>query len=531
MSLLSAQLVDRDFRSSATTFRSLPRNVSLASLSSNANQSPPNHSSSMTKLSRFVLAKRRNSESNAIEIPSTNAFDFDQVQSPAASFLSFRSLRSLNNQFGSAASLDRFVSKAYEEGDQLDEYTLKSEIGSGAFSRVFEAASADSTVAIKIIRKPNLSPPPSPLLNSLSQSMESLHIQRHMSIPSLTLLQRHMEGSLPKGPTIDANQLNSNASSPAVSAYFHQQSQKLRSAQKLMDKETRIWASLSHPHILQIYDVMEVDDALCIVSELAKGGSLLDYLSVHGRIYDESVARQLFRQLVEAVEYMHSTAGIVHRDLKLENIMILDDWKSFGGGVLSGFIPTLKICDFGLSDFIHGDLQEADEEEDDDFNDNDNENNINKNTPCSPCSSNASFGVGSLHYCSPEDLRGTVTAQNGTTSDVWALGCILYAIVTGGLPFNDCFLPRLQQSILNGTFDVERVERLMANSSTSNATTKSVSSGYGSFASFSTTSAAASTTTISESSCTLLLKGMFEVDVSKRLSIREILDSDWIKGV
>ncbi|KAJ3015687.1 UNVERIFIED_CONTAM: hypothetical protein HDU68_012621 [Siphonaria sp. JEL0065] len=474
----------------------------------------------MTKLSRFVLAKRRNSEPTPIDIPSTNSLN--SFQSPAASFLSL-------NRFGSAASLDRFASKAYEEGDQLDEYTLTREIGSGAFSRVFEAASADSTVAIKIIRKPNLSPPPSPLLNSLSQSMESLQIQRHMSIPSLTLLQRHMEGSLPKGATFDAHQLNSNASSPAVSAYFHQQSQKLRSAQKLMDKETRIWASLSHPHILQIYDVMEGDDALCIVSELAKGGSLLDYLSVHGRISDESVARQLFRQLVEAVEYMHSTAGIVHRDLKLENIMILEDWKSLGGGVSSGFVPTLKICDFGLSDFIHGDLQEADEEDDDnDLIDNENNNINNKNTPCSPCSSNASFGVGSLHYCSPEDLRGTVTAQNGTTSDVWALGCILYAIVTGGLPFNDCFLPRLQQSILNGAFDVERVERLMGNA-TSTAT-NSVSSGYGSFASFSTASAS-STSTISESPCTLLLKGIFEVDVSKRLSIREILDSDWIKGV
>ncbi|KAI9340573.1 kinase-like domain-containing protein, partial [Obelidium mucronatum] len=271
------------------------------------------------------------------------------------------------------------------------------------------------------IGKPNLSPPPSPVLNSLSHSMESLHIQRHISIPSLTLLQRHMEAndSLPNSPAHKSLR-NTVSSSPA---------------------------SLSHQNILQIYDVMEVDDALCIVSELAKGGNLL---------WKQSIICILRRV-------------IVHRDLKLENIMVLgglekgcrrrsDSWRT------TNFIPTLKICDFGLSDFIHGDLHEVDEKKKE-----------------RKMHSNASFGVGSLHYCSPEDLRGTVTPQNGAPSDIWALACILYAIVTGGLPFNDCWTEY------------------------SRADSKDKNPLY------------------------ILLKGMFDVNVTKRLTLSQILESEWLE--
>ncbi|ORY45762.1 kinase-like protein [Rhizoclosmatium globosum] len=236
---------------------------------------------------------------------------------------------------------------------------------------------------------------------------------------------------------------------------------------------------------------MEVDDALCIVSELCHGGSLLDYLTIKGRITEEAVVKALVRQLAEAVLYLHSEANIVHRDLKLENVMILEDWKSMGSGSLdklgNEFVPTLKICDFGLSDFIHGDIAEEDEDEDEDA--------FDKVLPSSPaCSSTASFGVGSLHYCSPEDLRGTVTSANGESSDVWALGCIIYALVTGGLPFNDGFLPRLQQSIMQGGYDAERLERCGCSDEVKS-----------------------------------LIKGIFEVDVGKRVSLKELLNGPWLR--
>ncbi|ORY45761.1 hypothetical protein BCR33DRAFT_173871 [Rhizoclosmatium globosum] len=198
--------------------RSLPRSSSSTTLLSPSNPAPnqsstlnglgsPTPSSvSLSKLGRLVAAKRRQSDSEAlpIAIPNQN----QAVLSPAASFLSMFSRASVSDadlEEGACLSYLSVTSGIltqkhttarygiYSEGDQFDVFTLGKEIGHGAFSRVFEASTTSDPsapkVAIKIIRKPNISPPPSPILNSLGTSFESLSMKRHISIPSLTSLQ------------------------------------------------------------------------------------------------------------------------------------------------------------------------------------------------------------------------------------------------------------------------------------------------------------------------------------------------------
>ncbi|KAJ3288171.1 Testis-specific serine/threonine-protein kinase 3 [Blyttiomyces sp. JEL0837] len=274
----------------------------------------------------------------------------------------------------------------------------------------------------------------------------------------------------------------------------------LDDVQRLLDHETSIWGSLQHPNIIAMYDVMEVPDAMFVVSELASGGTLLDYLGKRGKL-DEMSARVMFRQIADAVRYMHTVAGVVHRDIKCENILLvepqaendednssnssLSSSSNGGGGMMVGDkssemllsrLPIPKIADFGLSDRISTTGSTS--------------------PPMSPGSLAAAdpiFCMGSLHYCAPEELRATMVKS--PASDVWSLGCVLYAMLTGSLAFSDDFLPRLQLSIINGRYDVHKLERCGVSKDGRD-----------------------------------LVAGMFKVKVEGRLSINDVCEHKWLKG-
>lgn len=72
---------------------------------------------------------------------------------------------------------------------------------------------------------------------------------------------------------------------------------------------------LDHPNIVKLYQVMETDQTLYLVMEYASGGEVFDYLVAHGRM-KEKEARAKFRQIVSAVQYLHSK-NVIHRDLKV----------------------------------------------------------------------------------------------------------------------------------------------------------------------------------------------------------------------
>ncbi|XP_075052217.1 NUAK family SNF1-like kinase 2 [Mixophyes fleayi] len=169
-------------------------------------------------------------------------------------------------------------------------------------------------------------------------------------------------------------------------------------------RETEIMSSICHPHIISIYEVFENSSKIVIVMEYASQGDLYDYISERQRL-SEQEARRFFRQIVSAVQYCHAN-GIVHRDLKLENIL-LDENKN------------VKIADFGLSNIYHSDsyLQ----------------------TYC-----------GSPLYASPEIVNGR--PYTGPEVDSWSLGVLLYILVHGCMPFDGQDYKKLVTQISCGAY-------------------------------------------------------------------------------
>lgn len=88
-------------------------------------------------------------------------------------------------------------------------------------------------------------------------------------------------------------------------------------------REISILKLLHHPHITRLYEVMESKNSIYLVTEHAGGGEIFDHLVTHGRMKEEEAAR-IFSQIVSAVDYCHRN-GVVHRDLKAENVLLDDD--------------------------------------------------------------------------------------------------------------------------------------------------------------------------------------------------------------
>ena len=99
-------------------------------------------------------------------------------------------------------------------------------------------------------------------------------------------------------------------------------------------QEVQILQRTRHKNIVRLYDSFESNKHIVFVMELCAGGDLLNYVRKRRKLKEDS-AKFVFRQVVEGLQYCHSK-GIVHRDMKLDNLL-LDE---------SG---TVKICDFGVS--------------------------------------------------------------------------------------------------------------------------------------------------------------------------------------
>uniref|UniRef100_A0A8C4QIH9 non-specific serine/threonine protein kinase n=1 Tax=Eptatretus burgeri TaxID=7764 RepID=A0A8C4QIH9_EPTBU len=171
-------------------------------------------------------------------------------------------------------------------------------------------------------------------------------------------------------------------------------------------REVYIMKQLSHPNVIKLYQVYQTRNMLYLVTEYARNGEMFEYLSKHGQL-DEEEAKRKFLQIVSAVDYCHQR-GIVHRDLKAENLLLDGNMN-------------VKLADFGFGNFYQkGELLA---------------------TSC-----------GSPPYAAPEVFEGL--EYDGPQLDVWSLGVVLYVLVCGTLPFDGATLPALRQRVLSGRFRI-----------------------------------------------------------------------------
>ncbi|CAD5121618.1 unnamed protein product [Dimorphilus gyrociliatus] len=158
---------------------------------------------------------------------------------------------------------------------------------------------------------------------------------------------------------------------------------------KFLPRELNIITNINHPNIIKCYDVFDYGYKKFIVMEMAGHGDLLEYVKLKGAL-DEDKSRHMFKQLTNAVEYLHSL-DVVHRDLKCENLLL--DVKN-----------NIKVSDFGFSrEMMEKDLSK---------------------TFC-----------GSAAYAAPEILQGI--PYSGKSYDIWSMGVILYIMLCGSMPFDD----------------------------------------------------------------------------------------------
>lgn len=153
--------------------------------------------------------------------------------------------------------------------------------------------------------------------------------------------------------------------------------------------ESKAIAMLSHPNIVKVYDVSFGDMIQYIVMEYIDGITLKEYIDQQG-IIEWKDALHLTTQVLKALQHAHE-CGIVHRDIKPQNIMLLQD-------------GTIKVTDFGIARFSDKATRTMTEQ-----------------------------AIGSVHYIAPEQARGDVT--DGKT-DIYSVGVMLYEMLTGKLPFD-----------------------------------------------------------------------------------------------
>ena len=212
-----------------------------------------------------------------------------------------------------------------------------------------------------------------------------------------------------------------------------------------IEMEKSIMKTLSSSdYIVKMFETYETKNHICIVMEYICAGDLLSYIKKRSKL-TEPIAKFIFKQIILAIQYIHNH-NIVHRDIKLDNILIDLDNK-------------IKICDFGVSKRIK-----------------------NNEIMYEQC--------GTPTYIAPEILKGK--GYEGFSVDVWSVGVVLYAMLSGTVPFKGNNLRELHQLILSGQYKpINDISKEASN----------------------------------------LLKKILEIEPKKRISINDILSHSWLSDV
>ncbi|GAA5875791.1 hypothetical protein JCM16303_003997 [Sporobolomyces ruberrimus] len=270
----------------------------------------------------------------------------------------------------------------------LGEWQMTKTLGAGSMGKVKLGVSSISgeKVAIKIIPRFTSTaaahrPPPPPPPPSEPSSRR----------PSSASASGTTQPTQPPAPPLEPT------ASFLAKAAAKDQSKEVRTV-----REGSLSLLLHHPYVCGMREMMIYPHHYYFVQEYVNGGQMLDYIISHGRLRERS-ARKFARQIGSALEYCHANS-IVHRDLKIENILISKT-------------GNIKIIDFGLSNLY------------------------------SPLSHLSTF-CGSLYFAAPELLNAK--PYTGPEVDVWSFGIVLYVLVCGKVPFDDQSMPALHAKIKRG---------------------------------------------------------------------------------
>lgn len=257
--------------------------------------------------------------------------------------------------------------------------------------------------------------------------------------------------------------------------------------QQELEHEVSVWRHLNHRHILRLHAVYDTDYATFCVMDLNDGGTLFDLVlksraaaGENGgrRGLDPNLAKGYAYQLARALRFLHEDIRVCHRDVKLENCLV-----DMSGPKASRDGGNVRLCDFGLADFLHSDTSIDDM----------NLERLNLPPPAAESDQLTSSSViGTLEYASPRGLSVNRKLFE-TAGDVWAFGVIVYALCTGDLPFRHPMPSRTVDLILQADWDGTALKQ-----------------------------AAAGSDAVIE-----LVKGCLEKDIDLRLTIGEALRSVW----
>ncbi|KAI3381026.1 hypothetical protein SNEBB_001131 [Seison nebaliae] len=218
-------------------------------------------------------------------------------------------------------------------------------------------------------------------------------------------------------------------------------------------KDGEIYQILDHDSVIKVYDILEIGHKIFIFMELCEGGDLLDFIKQRGAL-SNSLAKKMFFDIVQAVRYCHDL-NICHRDLKCENLLLDKEFH-------------VKLADFGFARLCV---------------DKETGRRILSRTYC-----------GSAAYAAPEILQGT--PYNPKLYDIWSMGCILFIMVCGSMPYDDGDVKKMLRTQLEGKvrFPSRVYEKLDPNVRN-------------------------------------LIHKMLEVDVTRRATIEQVLRHAWLKDL